>query len=276
MEVERQVASHYGRHGLKRAVRAALAASGTDLGRLAPGSLAALDEFHLGGAAATAALAQALALPPGTRLLDIGCGLGGPARHFAAAHGCVVTAIDLTADYLALATELTRASGLEDRVAFCRAGALALPFAEGAFARVTLIHVGMNIADKRALLAGIRRVLAPGGRLGLYDIMRLKEGALSFPLPWARTAEISFVAPADDYRALLAGAGFAIERESDWSARALAVAREMRARAAKDGPPALGLHLLMGEEAGQRLGNLLGAVEQGTLAPVMMVARRAE
>jgi SAM-dependent methyltransferase len=275
MEIEREVAQHYARSGLEAAILAALAASGRDPDRLAPDDLAAVDEFHLGWRAATVALAEDLALAPDEQVLDIGSGIGGPARHFTAAHGCRVVGIDLTEDFVRTAGALTRRCGLADRVAFCRASALALPFAGGGFDAATLLHVGMNIADKAGLFREARRVLKPGGRFGVYDLMRVGEGEIACPVPWATTEETSFVATADAYRRLLGAAGFAVVATTDRRELALALWREMGARVAREGPPRLGLHLLMGPTAPQRLSNVIGAVERGVLAPVQMVARAA-
>src|SRR3546814_3455016 len=114
-------------------------------------------------------------------LLDIGCGLGGAARHFARACGCTVTGVDLTPEYVAVAEALTRMVGQADRVAFRAGSALDLPFEAASFDAATLLHVGMNIPDKDRLCAEAARVLKPGGVFGVYDGMRVGDGALTFP-----------------------------------------------------------------------------------------------
>lgn len=273
METEQAVARHYGRSGIEQAVIEALRASGKDVDRLAPGDLSGADEFHLGWYAATAELAQDLGLGPDLHVLEVGCGIGGPARHFAAAHGCRVTGIDLTAEFVEAAEALTRRCGLAGLVSFRQGSALAMPFPDAAFDAATLIHVGMNIADKAALFAEVRRVLKPGGRFGVYDIMRAGQGDLPYPMPWAATPETSFVEPPETYRRLLGEAGFTIEAEHDRSALALTLGREMRERAAIEGAPPLGLHILMGPATRERIGNVMAALERGLIAPVEMVAR---
>lgn len=272
MEIEQRVAQHYGRAGLEAAILDALAAGGRDPDRLAPDDLAGVDEFHLGWRAATVALAADLALAPGEQVLDLGCGIGGPARYFAAAHGCRVTGVDLTEEFIRTAEALTRRCGLADRVAFRHASALALPFPDGSFDAATLIHVGMNIADKPALFREARRVLRPGARFGVYDLMRVGEGRIVCPVPWATTAETSFVATVDEYRRLLGAAGFTLAGETDRRDLALALWRALRERIAREGPPPLGLHLLIGPTAPQRLGNVIAAVEQRVISPVQMIA----
>ncbi|WP_342236787.1 class I SAM-dependent methyltransferase [Inquilinus sp. OTU3971] len=271
MEAEQQVARHYGRSGIEQAFLDALRAAGKDIDHLQPGDLSGADEFHLGGPAATAALAADLGLGPETHLLDIGCGIGGPARHLAAALDCRVTGIDLTAEFVEAAEALTRRCGLA--VSFRQGSALAMPFPDGAFDAATLIHVGMNIADKAALFAEVRRVLKPGARFGVYDIMRVAEGDLPYPMPWAATPETSFVEPPETYRRLLGQAGFTIEAEHDRSDLALRLGREARERAAARGPSPLGPHLLMGPTAPQRVANVMATLERGLIAPVEIIVR---
>ena len=273
MEAEQQVARHYGRSGIEQAFLDALRAVGKDIDHLAPADLSGVDEFHLGGPAATAELARDLGLGPELHLLDVGCGVGGPARHIAAAQGCRVTGIDLTAEFVEAAEGLTGRCGLSGRALFHQGSALAMPFPDGAFDAATLIHVGMNIADKAALFAEVRRVLKPGARFGVYDVMRTGEGELPYPMPWAATPDTSFVEPPEAYRRLLREAGFTIEAEHDRSALALRLGREMRERAAAQGPSPLGPHLLMGPGAPQRVGNVMSAVDRGLIAPVEMVAQ---
>ncbi|MCA1481074.1 cyclopropane-fatty-acyl-phospholipid synthase family protein, partial [Bradyrhizobium sp. NBAIM08] len=141
MDTERQVAEHYGRTDLEQKILAALAAAGKDIDRLTPADLSAGDEFHLGWRAATVALAGDLGLKPGMRVLDIGSGLGGPARYCAEAHGCTVVGVDITESYVDVANSLTARCGLTDRVSFELASALSLRFDAAAFDAATMIHV---------------------------------------------------------------------------------------------------------------------------------------
>jgi ubiquinone/menaquinone biosynthesis C-methylase UbiE len=272
---EARIAAHYAQGGLEQAILAALAASGKDPDRLTPDDLAPVDEFHVGGREATAALAAALPLAPGMTLLDVGSGIGGASRYFATAHGLRVEGIDLTAEYVGVASGLARRLGLGDLVAYRQGSALALPFDAGRFDGATMLHVGMNIAAKDVAFGEIRRVLKPGGFIAIYDIMRTDEGALRFPMPWAASEATSFVAAAAEYRRLLEAAGFALRHERNRRDFAREVFRRMRANAAGAGPPPLGLHLLMGAETRTRVGNMIAGIEAGLIAPVELVAYAA-
>jgi ubiquinone/menaquinone biosynthesis C-methylase UbiE len=272
--VEDQVARHYSQDGLEQIVTRALAASGADLARLAPSDLAPVDEFHIGGRPATMAFADQLAVMPGMSLLDIGCGLGGASRYFAHQRGCRVTGIDLTAAYVEVARSLARRVGLADAVDYRQASALSLPFAPATFDGAYMLHVGMNIADKAALFAEVKRVLKPDGVYGIYDIMRESDGDLTFPVPWATTADTSFVVGAATYRQLLESAGFAIVNERSRRDFAAEFFRQLRAGSRQPGgPPPLASHPLMGATAAQKVANMIDNLERGLIAPAEMVCR---
>ncbi|WP_119304664.1 SAM-dependent methyltransferase [Dongia deserti] len=275
MSTERQVAKHYTHGSLQQAIFDALRAMGKDPERFSAMDLSTGDELHLGWVPATAALAKDLGLAPGMHVLDVGSGIGGPARFFAETHRCRVTGIDLTDEFVQVATELTRRCGLSDLVSFRQGSALDLPFSAGAFDAATLIHVGMNIADKARLFESVRRVLKPGALFGVYEIMHAGKGDLPYPMPWAQTRETSFVETPETYRHLLSAAGFTIESEENRREFVLDLARQMREKAEKHGMPPLNQQVLMGPAFRERLGNVMATLERGTIAPVQIIARAA-
>jgi ubiquinone/menaquinone biosynthesis C-methylase UbiE len=272
-QVEPLVANHYARGDLERVILDALIASGKDIARLKPADLAPVDEFHTAGRQATVELAEQVEFAPGWHLLDIGCGIGGASRYFADAGGCRVTGIDLTEDYVRTAAALSHRVGLDDRVAYRQASALALPFEDGTFDGAYMLHVGMNIADKPRLLAEARRVLKPGALFAIFDVMRTGEGELRFPLHWAATPATSFVAPPLEYRDGLQAADFDVVKERNRREFARDFFREVVARTAKSGVPPLGIHILMKTDVPQKLANYVSALEAGLIAPVEMICR---
>jgi ubiquinone/menaquinone biosynthesis C-methylase UbiE len=163
------------------------------------------DQLHVRGAEATVELAELAGLREGERVLDVGSGVGGPARFLAERFGVDVTGADVTAAFVERAEELTRDAGLADRVRFVRADATALPFEDGAFDVAWTQHAAMNIRDKAGLYAELRRV---AGRLALYDVLARNGGPPEYPLPWASVPELSFLVTEDELCALLAAAGF--------------------------------------------------------------------
>lgn len=273
MELERQVAAHYARKDIEAAIIGALRNAGRPVEPLDPNDLAAVDEFHFGWAPVTAELAKDAGFTASMHVLDIGSGIGGPARHFARACGCRVTGVDLTEEFVQAAEALTRRCGQSDRVSFRVGSALALPFADAAFDGATLMHVGMNIADKVKLFGEARRVLKDGAAFVVYDVMRMGEAAPSFPVPWAATPDTSFLEPPATYRRLLQDAGFRVEAEKDRAAFGLDLFAKMRAKAEKGELPPVGLQILLGAVTQESLGNGIGAVQKGLIAPVEMIAR---
>jgi len=270
MNIEQQVASYYTRGMLEEKIVGVMRSAGKNLEQLRPEDLAAIDEFHLGGREATQALADFMQLRPGMHLLDVGCGIGGPARYFAE-RGCRVTGIDLTEEFVRVAESLTRMVKLDHNVGFRQASALELPFDSGTFDGAYTIHVGMNIADKAAVFREVARVLKPGARFSIYDLMRSGDGPLPFPMPWAQTPETSFVASVDEYRQALQAAGFRIDHQRDRRQFALEFMQRMMGQSAS-GPPVVGVHLLMGEHAPLMLKNVNIAIASGLLTPVELVA----
>ncbi|MHB8666086.1 MAG: class I SAM-dependent methyltransferase [Burkholderiales bacterium] len=275
MEIEQAVARHYAHGSLEETILSALAQAGKDASRLTPKDLAPVDEFHVGGRQATMAFAEQFGLRPGMRLLDIGCGLGGAARYFADEHGCRVSGIDLSDEYVDVANALATRVGLDERVSCKRGSALALPYERESFDAAYMLHVGMNIEDKARLFAEVRRVLTPSGRFGIYDLMRLAPGELSYPVPWASGPESSFVVDPAGYRCLLVAAGFEVVKERDRRDFALELFGLMRARGAAGGPGPLGLHIVMGASAAQKVENMIADISSGLIAPTEMICRVA-
>jgi len=273
--IEERVARHYTHGALERAIREGLEAMGLDPAQTAPDALAGVEEFHIGGREATEDLVAQMGLREGAAVLDIGCGIGGAARFLADRHGCHVTGVDLTPEYVAVARVLSDAVGLGERLAFRVGSATSLPFEDGAFDAATVLHVGMNVPDKRSLCAEAARVLRPGGVFGLYEVMRTGEGELAYPVPWAATAETSFVESPAAYRACLESAGFEVLAERERRGFALEFFARVRARLAESGPPPLGIQVVMGAEASVKIANMVANVEAGRVAPVEMTARRS-
>jgi SAM-dependent methyltransferase len=265
------VADHYATADACRRVQAALVEAGLDPARLGWADLAPLDQFHVRGRVASEDLAARLAPSAGAAVLDIGCGLGGPARMLAATFGCRVTGIDLSAGFVAVANMLSRLTGLADRVTCLQADAIDLPFGDATFDAVWSEHVAMNIADRTRLYAGMRRVLKPGGRLAIYDVVAGGTGGLIFPVPWARDAAISFLLDPAAMRDALETAGFAIEDWHDATAEGIAWFDRQAMRQAA--PTRLGLAVLMGTDFPARAANIGRNLREGRAGLVQAVLR---
>src|SRR2546425_3695685 len=175
------IQNYWSRDGLGQTILDALATAGKHLDALTIDDLSPTDQFHGGGKAATVRLAHLAGFAPGTRVLDVGGGLGGPARTLAVEFGCHIAVIDLTESYVRAGAMLTARLGLGDRVTPYVGNALELPFTPGAFDVVWTQNSGMNIADKERLYRGLYRVLRPGGRLAVQEPMAGPGQPLIFP-----------------------------------------------------------------------------------------------
>lgn len=231
------VARHYSTEDqLSAVIAATLRRAGKDIDQLTTADLASVDEFHIGGRKATLDVAAEMVLSSSSRVLDLGSGLGGPARTLAETHGCHVTGIDLTPAFCEAATALSRWVGLSDRVRFVQGDATDLPFDDASFDAAMTIHVAMNIAAKHRMYAEARRVLKPGARFAVYDVLQGEGGPVVFPVPWARTPEISHLATPDEMPGLLTDAGFCLVSVTDSSDASLRWFQVMAERMAANAP----------------------------------------
>jgi MPBQ/MSBQ methyltransferase len=217
-EIDARVVAYWGREHLAEAILEALVARGIDLDALTVDALAPVDQFHGGGKPVTGRLARLAGARPGTRVLDVGGGFGGPARTLAVEFGCRVTSLDLTESYVRAASVLTARMGLEDRVGHQVGNALTLPFPDGAFDMVWTQNSGMNIADKERLYRGFHRVLRPGGLLAIQEPMAGPVEPLVYPVMWARDGSTSFLRTPSRMREVIEKAGFRVREWDDVTA----------------------------------------------------------
>lgn len=269
------VAAHYSAGNLGERIRAGLRQAGIDPAAARPEDLAPVDEFHMGGRAATQYVTGLMHLSPGMHVLDIGSGLGGLARYLAAECGCRATGIDLTAEFVEVATMLTKLTTLSDRVDFQTGSALDMPWPAATFDAAMTFHVAMNIADRPRLYAEAARVLRPGAPFAIYDVLKGPTEGMLFPTPWAATAETNHLVTAADMRSLLGDAGFDVTHQEDRKDVGLAYHRErLAATRAAGGPPPLGIHLILGKIAGSTAINMLHMLESDQITLQAIIARR--
>jgi SAM-dependent methyltransferase len=205
----KSIETHYSASGIENRILAALRTAGLDpTQRLSPTELAALDHFHTGGFRASLLLRDLAQVRAEDRILDIGAGLAGPARMLAANPGCQVECLDLSQDYCAGAVLLNRLTGLDDRIGVSVGSALDMSFPDSSFDVVWIQNVGMNIANKPRLYEEIGRVLKPGGRLALQEMVAGENACTHFPLPWATAPADNLLVSAAEMSAMLGRYGF--------------------------------------------------------------------
>lgn len=270
---EQIVKDHYTVGDLTKRILEGLKLAGADLDHLTIDDLAPVDEFHIGGRKATEYAISKLSLTGEERVLDVGCGIGGAARTIASLTACKITGIDLTPEYIEVAKTLTQLTGLEVRADFQAASALSMPFEDKAFDAAITFHVAMNIKDRAGLYQEIARVMKPGARLCIYDVMKKGSEPITFPMPWAETEEASHLVTPGDMEPLLETAGFEILETEDRTEFSLEFFQQSLAAQA-DEKPALGVHVIMGATAREKIQNLKQNIESDRIAPVQMIAER--
>lgn len=275
MTAASRISEHYSRGKLLERLRAVLREEGIDPDHPTVTQLAPFDHFHGRGLEATEELANALSVSASDRILDIGSGIGGPARYVAERFGCRVTGIDLTDEFCNVARALTRVLGLEDRVEFHQGNALTMPFADSSFDGAYSMNVSMNIADKAGLYREIHRVLKLRAWLVLSELTQGPGGEGSYPTPWARTAAASFLSTQAQTRQGLEAAGFVIENARDTLKEALAFGARSRAAVDRgEKPPHRAVQLIHGELAAEMAANTGRGLKDGQLIPIEIFCRK--
>lgn len=263
MDTEELVAEYYGRKNLEELLLGKISAMGKDPEHFDVADLQGMDQLHVGAAEATSRVATRAGINAGHHVLDIGSGLGGVSRHLAHHFGATVDGVELTPEFVAVASSLTRRTGLAHSVTFTQGSALSLPWAENSFDAAVFIHVGMNIRNKDQVFAEAARVLRPGSVLAVYDIMLMGGNVEEYPMPWANSAETSFLQPPLAYSDALAQAGFSVDYEAKVPA--------------SESTAFIELALAGGGPAGvnnTNLINVLNGFRSGLLAPVEIYAHR--
>ena len=261
---------HYGQSDLCGKIRQACERLGLSPDSMTREDLANLDEIHIRGLEATRELGDLAGLKPGQRVLDVGSGLGGPARTLAAEFGCEVVGLEIVGEFCRAAAMLTEWVGMADLVS-CREGDMrAMPFADEEFDVVLTQHTIMNVEEKAALFAEIRRVLKPAGGFLLYEVCGEDDDALHYPVPWAGGPEISFLTTADELRALITGAGFTEHHWSEVTNKALdwfdGLAPGMQMTTTRPRGPNVGV--VLGPDAAEKSRNLRQNLREGRIQVV--------
>jgi len=264
----------YGQADLSAKILTALREAGQDLEALTRDDLASFDEQHDGGRETTRELARLAGLRAGMHVLDVGSGIGGPARTLAVECGCQVTGLDLTEEFCHAATMLTARVGLQERVAFRHGSALDLPFEDGTFDVVWTQGVLMNLGDKARFFAEASRVLRPGGRLAFQASLAGPVPGIYYPALWADDAQLSFLVSPEECRRLLVAASFHERAWHDATAQAVERAQTRRTAGSAGASVRAIIAPLLQANLAERVANQLRNYAEGRVVQVMAVFER--
>lgn len=275
MSTDSEVSAHYSSGNLLARLNAALAEDGIDPDHPSLEALAPYDQFHGRGLEATVEIGGIMPARASDHILDVGSGIGGPARYFSTRFGCKVTGLDLTPEFCEVARHLTRLLALQDRVTMEVGDALAMPFAPASFEGAYSMNVSMNIADKGGFYREIHRVLKPGAWLVLSELARGDGGEPNYPTPWAASARTSFLSTPDEVRRGLQEAQFDVVALRSTLQEALEFGARSRAVVARgEKPPHRAVMLIHGAIARQAMENSARALSDGKVIPIEILARK--
>ncbi len=255
-------------------ILAALQESGRDLESLTYRDLVPVSELHNRGKQATTDLARLAELGPNQHVLDVGCGIGGPARTLASEIGCRVTGVDISEEFCVAASALNDMVGLSERIEIHQGDALTLPFEDRFFDVVWTQHTSMNIADKRALFAEMHRVLKPDGKLAMHDVMAGPTQPIRFPVPWAPEPTVSFLSPPEEAHAIALASGL---KELVWEDQTQLTEnwwQNVRERASGKKPSILTPALIMGSQFPVMANNMYRNIRERRVAIVQAIFRK--
>jgi SAM-dependent methyltransferase len=268
------IAEHWGRGDVYGLIVSALEKAGKPLEGLTVEDLAPVDHYHARGFPATVELADRLPIRPGDHILDIGCGVGGPARYIAQRFGCRVSGLDITEPYVQAANKLTALLRMEGQVQVLLGDGQKLPYGDACFDGAYALHVTMNVADRPRFFAEAWRVLRPGAFFALTEHGLGPQANPHHPVPWSEDGSGAYLVTPQQTQALLQGAGFTGIDVEEAGAKYLAGYKRAVQLAERGQLPPLGVHLLMGENAVLKMSNAGRNIEEGRTRPIEVICRK--
>lgn len=256
-----RIEQQYHHTGLFEFILERLKEQGVDINNVSRQDIAPVDEFHLRGAEASKELVEEFELK-NSHVLDVGCGIGGPCRMFAEEFNCDATGVDISAEFVKTARQLSLLTGLNDKTTFLQADACNLPIDDHAFDVVWTQHVQMNIKDKTTFCQEIHRVLKPGGMLMYYDIFSQNGHDVNYPVPWADDPSISFLSTTGALHEILGDLKMEKVKIIDHTAKAIDFLNGVFEKIQAKGPPKMGLNALLGGATREKLTNVYQGLQQ--------------
>jgi SAM-dependent methyltransferase len=274
MSDEAKISEHWSKGDVYARILAALDAASKPLDALTIEDLAPVDHFHARGFTATIELANQLPIKPGHHILDIGCGLGGPARYLAQRFGCKVSGVDITAPFIEVADKLTKLLNMEGRVALSLGDGHHLPYDDATFDGAYTQHVTMNVEDRKKFFSEACRVMKPGAFFAITEHGLGPAGDPHYPLPWSEDGNGAYLKTPEDTRRCLEQSGFSDINIEYTRAKYLEGYQRTISLATRGELPPLGIHILMGDTAPQKTKNAARNIEERRTEPVQIICHK--
>jgi SAM-dependent methyltransferase len=270
------IADHWGRGDVYSLIVSVLNKMSRPLDDLTLEDLAPVDHFHSRGFPATVELADCLPIKAGQRILDIGCGLGGPARYMADRFQCNVSGLDITESFVQAANKLTALVRMQDKVQIELGDGQHLPYPDAMFDGAYTQHVTMSVANRPRYFAEAYRVLKPGAFFALTEHGLGPKGQPYHPVPWSEDGTGAYLVSPSETRTLLENSGFKDVVIEDTGAQYVEGYKITLDKAEKEALPPLGTHLLMGETVLQKTRNAARNIEEGRTHPIQVVCYKPQ
>lgn len=274
-DLDTHVDYHYGACDICARILAALEGAGADTDNLKLEDLTPFDQFHGGGLASTRDLIDFAGIRAGLTVLDVGCGIGGPARTLAAEFNCQVIGVDLTHEFIRAARLLTEKLSMSARCAFEQGSATALPVADQAVDCVWSQNMMMNVADKAAFFTEVARVLKPGGLFTFEAVLTGNGRPVHLPTFWASSAAINFLVTVEELEQTVGAAGLERVALEDTTDQVIESGRKRRAAFAAEDPNQLTIAVIVPDDVESKMQNSLRNVEDGRTITVKGLYRRS-
>lgn len=265
------MSEHWGKGDVYSRILDTMELAGIDPNSVTVEQLAPVDHFHARGFPATIELADALPIKEGDRLVDIGCGLGGPARYLAKRFNCHVDGIDITVPFVDAANKLSALVGMDDAVECLHGDGQKLPYDDELFDGGYALHVTMNVPDRNVFFGEALRVLRPGAFFALTEHGLGEVGEPHHPMPWSEDGSGAYLMRPADTVAALKKAGFTEIEVTNTGEKYLQGYKRAIELAEKGEAPVFGTHILLGKLAPQIVRNAARNIEERRTHPVQII-----
>ena len=274
MTNKNSLSGHWGKEGIYERIVSTLKDSGKSIETLSIEDLAPVDHFHSRGFPATVEMADQLPIKSGHRLIDIGSGIGGPARYIAERFDCKVNGVDITSTFVDTANKLTSLLQMEGKVIFDIGDGNNLPYEDETFDGGYSQHVTMNVPDRRRFFAEACRVLKPGGFFALSEHGLGPARNPHHPLPWSANGRDEYLVAPEETRAYLEDTGFVDIHVESTGPKYFAAYQRAIELEAKGHLPALSSHILLGDRSNEIIKNAARNIEEQRTHPIQVICKK--
>ncbi|MDC1375490.1 methyltransferase domain-containing protein [bacterium] len=233
-----------------------------------------IDQYHARGIAATIDLGKRMPIKKHQCILDIGCGLGGPARYYAKEFECIITGIDITPSFVEIGNEFNKITSMSNKVELKVGDGEILDFKSEIFDGAYSQHVTMNVSDRKKFFSEAFRVLKKGSFFAFTEHGLGKEGNPIFPLPWANTEKMSFLLPPEKTISLLKEIGFSNIEIIETGDKYISGYKKLTNPLPKKENPILGIHVIGGESMKERSINSMKSINENRTLPFEVVCTK--